>query len=114
MKCCDLYPGILREPVEFQRKTTTVKQTGGQSETWAAITGAPTRARVDPISGSEVYRAQRIDASIRYKMFTRYFPDLREGDIVIIRERRHNIRFIRNIEMRDRWLEIMLEGGVAI
>jgi hypothetical protein len=38
---------------------------------------------------------------------------LLESDRVVIRTKAHNIRFINNVEFADRWLEIMVDGGVA-
>jgi len=32
---------------------------------------------------------------------------------VLIRSKAHNIRFINNVEFRNQWLEILVDGGVA-
>jgi len=44
---------------------------------------------------------------------TRYFAGLVESDRVVIAGRRYNIVFINNVELRNRWVEIDLDGGVA-
>lgn len=55
MKCCDINSGMLREPVTFQRQTRTTDGAGGQTQTWATISGSPSRAYVTSASGSERY-----------------------------------------------------------
>jgi head-tail adaptor len=105
---------MLREPVAFERVTRTGNGSGGFDETWAAIDGSVTRAHVKALSGSERFQSDRVEATTRWRIVVRYFAGLTEVDRVIIRNRAHNIRFINNVEMRDRWLEIDLDGGVAV
>jgi SPP1 family predicted phage head-tail adaptor len=111
--CCDYNAGMLKEPVTFQRMTRTSDGAGGQSQTWATIATAPTRAAVMPLSGSERYQFDRVEANVRLKVTVRYVAGLLESDRVLIRTKAHNIRFINNVEFADRWLEIMVDGGVA-
>jgi SPP1 family predicted phage head-tail adaptor len=113
MKCCDMNAGKLREPVTFQRRTLTSDGAGGQTEAWAAIAGVPTRAHVRPVGGSERYTSDRTEAIVRLRLVTRYTNAIREGDRVTIRNKVHNIRFLDNIEFKDKWLQIDVDGGVA-
>lgn len=113
MKCCKYKAGMLRTPVEFQRKTQTRTSSGGFSEAWAAISGAPTKAHVEALSGSERVASDRVEAHAKFRLVTRYFSGLTAADRVKIGDRLHNIRAIDNVEMRDRWLRIDLDGGVA-
>jgi SPP1 family predicted phage head-tail adaptor len=113
MKCCDMNAGKLREPVTFQRRTLTSDGAGGQTESWAALSGVPTRAHVRPVGGSERYTSDRTEAIVRLRLVTRYTNLLREGDRVTIRDKVHNIRFLDNIEFKDKWLQIDVDGGVA-
>jgi SPP1 family predicted phage head-tail adaptor len=113
MKCFDINSGMLREPVTFQRQTRTTDGAGGQTQTWAAISGSPSRAYVTAASGSERYLHDRVEATVRLKLVTRYNSGLLESDRVIIRGKAHNIRFIKNVEFRNQWLEILVDGGVA-
>jgi SPP1 family predicted phage head-tail adaptor len=105
--------GLLREPVTFQRRSLTSDGAGGQSETWAAISGAPTRAHVKPLSGRERFVSDRIEATLRIRLLVRYSTAINETDRVIIRGKAHQIRFINNLEFQDRWLQLDCEGGVA-
>ncbi len=104
---------MLREPVSFQRRSLTSDGAGGQSETWTAISGAPTRAHVNPLSGRERFTSDRIEATLRVRVLVRYSTAITEGDRVLIRGQAHQIRFINNLEFADRWLQIDCEGGVA-
>lgn len=113
IKCCDMNAGKLKEPVTFQRKTLTSDGAGGQTQSWATISGAPSRAFVMPSSGSERYASDRVEATVRLRLVVRYTTALRESDRVQIRGRVHNIRFIDNIEFANKWLQIDVDGGVA-
>jgi len=113
IRCCDMHAGVLKEPVTFQRRTLASDGAGGQTESWDAITDAPTRAHVMPVGGSERYASDRTEAIVRLRLVTRYSTRLREGDRVKIRDRVHNIRFLDNVEFKDKWLQIDVDGGVA-
>jgi SPP1 family predicted phage head-tail adaptor len=104
----------LREAVTFQRVTNTADSYGARVQTWAAITGAPTRAMVRPMSGGERYASARTEATSTHKIVCRYFADLTEKDRVLIRGRAYNIRFIANVDFDDQWLEISAELGAAV
>lgn len=113
-KCSDYSSGMLREPVTFERMTRASDGAGGFTETWATITGAPTRAMVSAMSGSERWQSQRSAATSTHKIVTRYYDGLTEVDRVVIRSRAYNIRFVNNVDLADRWLEITAEVGVAL
>lgn len=104
----------LRESVTFQRRTRTGDGAGGYTEVFAAISGAPTRAMVKPMSGSERWASQRVEATANYRVVTRYYDGLKENDIVLIRGRTGNIRFIANVDMMNDWLEIDVQLGAAV
>lgn len=113
MKCCDISAGLLREPVTFERATRVGDGAGGQTQTWAAISGAPTRAMVKNTSGRESFAHGRVEAVPRLKVVTRYHAGLLESDRVVIRGKAHNIIRIDNVEFRNKWLEITCDGGAT-
>lgn len=114
MKGCAKYSaGQLREVVAFQRQVRAADGVGGATLTWAAISGAPTRAYVRQVSGSEAYRFDRINAEVRLMVVTRYVATITPGDRVLIRGKAHNITAINNVDFADDWLEIGVTGGVA-
>jgi SPP1 family predicted phage head-tail adaptor len=103
----------LREVVTFERATRVSDGAGGFSETWATISGAPTRAMVRPLSGRERWASERTEATSNYRVVVRYTSDLTERDRVLIRGIAGNIVFIANVDMADEWLEIDVNLGVA-
>lgn len=103
----------LSETVSFERATNTSDGAGGFRKAWAAISGAPTRAMVKPLSGRERWASQRVEATSNYRVVTRYNSGLFEGDRVIWRGRAGNIRFIANVDSDDEWLEIDVQFGVG-
>lgn len=113
MKCCEMSSGMLSHSVTFQRRSLTSDGAGGQTETWAAISGAPTRAHIKPLSGRERFVSDRIESTLRLRVLVRYSTAINEVDRVLIRGQAHQIRFINNLEFADRWLQIDCEGGVA-
>lgn len=114
MKCCDYSLGKMREPVEFQRATRTSDNYGGASDSWAQITNSPEWAEVKAVSGGERFASDRVEATVRFRVVVPYFSGLKESDKIVFRSRSHNIRFINNVELRDMWLVIDVDGGVAI
>lgn len=111
--CCDYSAGMLKEPIAIQRMTRTSDGAGGQTQTWATVSGAPTRGAVMPLSGSERYQFDRVDATASLKVTVRYVSGLLESDRIVIRSRNHNIRYIKNVEFADKWLELIVDAGVA-
>lgn len=113
-KCCDYNSGLLKTSVAFERATKTANGSGGYTEAWGAISGSQSRAYVKAMSGSERYASDRVEATARYRVVCRYFSGLLESDSIVINSRRHNIRFIDNIEYADKWLSIDVDQGVAV
>jgi len=113
MKCCDMHAGKLSTPVEFETKTRVSNGTGGFTETWAAISGAPDRAYMKALSGSERFASDRVEAMTRWRATVRYSAVIGDEDRALIGGRYYNIKFQNNIEMRNMWLEIDLDGGAA-
>ena len=113
MKCCDYNAGMLRTVCQFQRKGRVSDGSGGWAEVWGNLPGAATRCHFKALSGGERFQAQRAEATTRNRIVVRYFADLTDADRVVIAGRRYDITFINNVELRNRWLEIDLSGGVA-
>jgi len=106
---------MLREPVTFQRLGAAANVDGNVvAGAWANITGTPTKGMVRPLSGYEASQAQRLNAEVKLLVVVRYTASLRDADSVLIRGLRHNIRYIKNVDFDNKWLEIDVEGGVAV
>lgn len=115
MTCCKYSAGKMREPVTFQRMGAASNVDGNVvAGAWATIAGAPTRGMVRPLSGYEASQAQRLSAEVKMLVVVRYTAALREADSVLIRGLRHNIRYIKNVDFDNKFLEIDVQGGVAV
>jgi SPP1 family predicted phage head-tail adaptor len=111
VNCCQLTAGMLREPIAIERQTLVSDGMGGHTSTW--ITLATVRAHVKPLSGREALQAMQLQASITHRIYMRYRADLLPSDRLVMRGQPLQIRSILNIEMRDRWLELSCDAGVA-
>ena len=111
VKCCDLTSGKLRTPVVFERETRTPDGAGGSTITWS--TQYATRAYVKPVSGTERYRAGRLEAAQQVRIFIRYTDKIKTSDRVTYKGEALQVRAIINLEERDRWLEVYAESGVV-
>lgn len=111
MNCCDMTAGKLRESITIQRKQTASDGMGGQALQWVDLFA--TRADVRPVSGREAVQAMQLQASITHRIYIRYRADLTAADRILLRGQPLQIRAIINIEMRNRWLELACDQGVA-
>lgn len=111
MKCCDLHAGSLREPITIQRKVSVSDGMGGQAISWIDL--ATVRAHVKPLSGREALQAMQLQASITHRIYMRYRADLLPSDRLVMRGQPLQIRTILNMEMRNQWLEVSSDSGVA-
>jgi SPP1 family predicted phage head-tail adaptor len=104
---------MLRTPVQFSRAVRDDDGAGGAVQSWEALPGAPTRAHVVALSGSERWASARVEATSNLRVTVRYFEGLTEGDAIVISGVRCNIRFVNNVEQRNRWLVLDVQRGVA-
>ena len=113
MRCCDYHAGMLKTLVEFQRVGKTGDGAGGFTDASAPLSGAPTRAHIKALSGGERYASERVEATAKLRVTVRYFDGLTESDVIVFSGKRHNIRFINNVELQNRWFVIDVDAGVA-
>lgn len=111
MKCCDLTSGKLRTAGQLQRLTRTDDDGGGFTSTFT--TYATVSLHFKSMSGSERIFAERLDAITRNRAYTRYRDDVIESDRLIVNGRAYQIRAAINMEFKNQWLELDLDGGVA-
>jgi len=104
--------GMLREPVTFREQVETA--IGGGATDVSLVDKFDTIGFMKPLSGNERMFSHRLDAVTRNRLTIRYRTDIVESDTVVIRNRSYQIRFINNLEFKNRWLELDLDGGVAL
>lgn len=98
--------GKLRHKVTIQSRTLTADSYGGQTETWATF-AAGVWAAVEPLTSSEQWRAQQAQASVSHRVTIRYLAGVEPTMRVLFGTRHLNIGSIRNIEERNKELELL-------
>lgn len=113
MKCCDMKAGEMRTPFTVKMRSTT-SLAGGATDVDFDTTRFTGRCKFVALSGSERLHAERINATTRNRITARYNAALIESDVIVIGSKLYNIRFINNVELRNRWMIIGIDGGVPI
>ena len=111
MKCCEIYAGKLRNPIQIERLALTPDGTGGNSQTWAVNKNL--KAFIKTVSGGEYLHSQRLEARLSHRIYIRYTADILNTDRVVYKGRYFQIRAIINIEEQNKWIELHCEEGVA-
>lgn len=106
--------GRMRDQVTFQQETQSADGGGGYALGWANVDTDPTVwARVTPMRGGESVEAGQVMAESMYKIVVRYRDDITEKHQLLWNGVPYNIRQVRNMDERRRFLEIFAEMGVA-
>jgi len=112
--CCELTAASLVHVADIQAATVVSDGQGGTTNTWATVVPS-VRCRVVPVSSREQVHLDRLESTLASRMVMRYRSGVTAGMVVLFKGLRHNIRGEpRNLENRNRWLELDLEQGVAI
>lgn len=103
--------GKLRQRLILQGRVESVDAGGGVALSWSDI--AEVWAEVTPQAGVEAVQAMHLGGSMRSRVRLRYRPDVNSERRFLFKGRTLNIRSVRDIEERGRWLECICEAGVA-
>lgn len=103
--------GPLRQRLYLQQESLGADTGGGGALSWTTI--ATLWAAVEPFSGKEALQAGRISGSITHRIRLRYDSSVTTAMRFLWGSRVFNIRDIRNINERNRVMEILAEEGVA-
>jgi SPP1 family predicted phage head-tail adaptor len=106
-----LYAGDLRHSVRIQAYRQVSDGGGGTTKEWTDY--ANIRAHISPIAGREVTINGQIEARLSHRVTMRWLPGLEASMRVLFGSRPFNIRWIRNLDERNRWIELLCEEGVA-
>tara|TARA_R100000773_G_C4221020_1_gene119849 strand:+ start:1661 stop:1987 length:327 start_codon:yes stop_codon:yes gene_type:complete len=104
--------GRMRYPVTLQSPTVTRDAGGGLTESYTTL--ATLFADIRPVSGSEKYRQGKLQESVTHEIIVRYRSDIATNYRIVYESRNFNIRNIRNIDERDRFLKLICTEGEAI
>lgn len=113
MACGKYNAGVLKEVVAIQAKARSADGMGGFTVTWAAVSGAPTRAMIVAAPGSEKWGFMRQVPGNTYKMVTRYFLGATAAQRVIWKGKEYGVLGVVESSEPGQWLEWRLSDGVA-
>ena len=111
MKCCDITAGQLNRKITISEPVLADDGYGGDDETWSTV--YTPWARIKPKSGGEKMHAQRLDATGLASIVIRYRAGLSETMKVTYAGKDYQIRSIIDIEEAHKWIELLVERGVA-
>ena len=104
--------GRLRHKVALKRSTNTTDTGGGMTKSYSDLTRI--FASVRPVNGKEVFRHGKMEESVTHEVMIRYRADIDTKDKVVFGSREFNIRHIRNIDERNRYMLLVCSEGDAI
>ena len=106
--------GAMRERVRIERESRTPDAGGGAQASWTPLGHAPTVwARVEPIAGTELVQAMRLQARVTHRVTMRWRGDVTAAMRLVWGARSLNIRAVTNPDERRRYLELLCEEGAA-
>jgi len=103
--------GKLRHRVTIQQLVATDDGYGGITETWQDV--ATVWAAVEPLRGTERYRAQQVQAELSHKVTIRYRPGIKPDMRLKYGDRILEIEAVIDVEERHRWLELLCSEVVS-
>jgi len=108
VKCITI--GSLRKRVEIQQRVRTADGVGGWSNSW--LTTQTVYANIEPVSAKEALFGMQNEHTISHRITIRYTEGFTADYRVKFGSRTFDIKGIRNIEERERFMILdCLEGG---
>lgn len=96
--------GELRKRIELQSPVDTIDAYGQATRSWT--TYATVYASVVPASGQENTIAEAMQVQQTHTITIRYRSDVAATHRALFNSRQFNFQFVRNLDERNRWLEI--------
>ena len=103
--------GKMRYRVKLQSPTNTTDAGGGISQVWALV--ANMWADIKPVTGTESFRQGQVQESTTHEVIIRYRSDIYTKYRILFGTRAFNIKHIKNVEERNRYLILTCVEGVA-
>lgn len=103
--------GKLRHRVTIQGLIRADDGYGGITETWQDV--ATVWAAVEPLRGTERYRAQQVQAELSHKVVMRYREGIKPHLRLLYNGRVLEIEAVVDVEERHRWFELLCSEVVA-
>jgi len=104
--------GKMRHRITLQSRTRTADEGGGAASLFVDV--EEVWAYFRPVSGQEQFQADKIKEKKKYLATVRYRDSITASQRIKFGDRLYNITSIKNLEERDRYVEIECEEGGAI
>jgi|TARA_Y100000114_G_C11730800_1_gene313451 SPP1 family predicted phage head-tail adaptor len=104
--------GNMRHRINLKRATNTTDTGGGMTQSFSTL--KTLFASVKPISGKELYRHGKLEESVTHEIMIRYRSDINTSDKILFDSREFNIRHIRNLDERKRYMLLICTEGDAL
>ncbi len=116
MKVKNIRIGSLNRRFRLEGRALTDAGGGGFTREWDEL--STIWGSFNPISARERWNAHKLEPNVTHRIITRYRPDIRVNEdqhlaLDTIPQRQFNIRGVVNIEEQDKFLELLVEEGVA-
>jgi len=104
--------GKMRHKVEVQAPVNSSDGGGGSTRTWSTVS---TRwAKISPKGGNESYRQAQVQETLTLEITIRWLENIGTNYRLKYGSRIFNIKNLRNIEERSRYIVMQCEEGVAV
>lgn len=119
MKCCDVKAGDFRSKITIERLTRTADEYGGAVESWVADPANGLWAKMEYLTGTERWEAQRIHPgnllriTIRWRDNGAGLPYYDTSDRIRYRGREFAILSVHDVEFRQRYIQLDVMEGRA-
>ncbi len=104
--------GAMRHRLVLQQEVKTADGGGGHGKTWS--TYATVWGRLEPLSGAERLRAERLESPVTHRVTIRHRSGVTAAHRILFGTRAFNIASVRNPDERGRFLEIWAIEGAAV
>lgn len=103
--------GALRRRLRIEVPSLSAKEGGGAAVAWQSM--GTMWAELIPLAGREVFQADGVSAIAMYEIRTRFRAEVTPEMRFVMGERVFEIRAVRDIEGRRRWLSCLCEERVS-
>lgn len=110
MGCDDVCVGEMKHRITIETPTRSTDGIGGFTSTWATFASA--WASITPVAAREDFHASRLEHRVTHKIMIRYVASVTSNMRVVFGSRTFQIKGIKNLEERNRFLELKCEEGV--
>jgi len=103
--------GSLKHQIKIQEPTKTVDSMGSHTTNWS--TYISTRAQILPVKGMEAIEHRKLEHHNVNKFWLRYYPNITADMRIKFNKRTYEILSVRNVEEKNRLVEITADELVT-